>query len=325
MALLFVIYWGYGGYMRNADIKLINKLIKLSLVILNTTRDLVTKDYQSTLKKLNSLISLENEFYQNINSNTILDYLTYLDYTSEAKILTDYELVVDGKNEDLAKRRIFNKLKYLVKERTIINYQNTYNNKEAKVPIDSKFYLNKSIKEDFINIFIFKLEELINNPKYSLYKNKLIETKYLIRYLNPNLYITTNSKDKLYLNSNSLSSILNINKYYYKYLNSYLHKEFIYNIKPSIISLLLTNNLDYDNYNEIIRILINITLIKSYLVFKNNKNIDINLNFHDIIKLYNKNNRSITILENIINNNQDDNIVMLELRGIYEYESNKGF
>ncbi len=312
--------------MTHEDIKLIDKLIKLSLTILTTTKDLVTKDYKTTLKKLNSLISFENEFYQSINFNNILDYLKYLDGISDANILTDYELVIDGKDIDLAKRRIINKLKYLHKEKTIITYQESYNNIEAKVPIDSKFYLNKSLKEDFINIFIFKLEELINNSKYNLYKDKLLEIKYLISYLNPSLNIINNSKDKLYLNSKSLSSILNIDKYYYKYLNSYLQKEFIYNIKPSLISILLTNNLDYNNYNEIIRILINITLIKSYLVFKNNKNITINLNFHDIIRLYNKNNtRSITILESILSNKHDTNIVMQELRGIYEYESSKGF
>ncbi len=258
--------------MNKDDILLINKLISLALTILKVTKELATKDtnsneYQTISKKLNNLIQLENDFYNEINSNNISDYLKYLDGTNEASILTNYELVIDGKDEYLAKKRVYNKLFYISHERTILNYQASYNNIEAKVPIDSKFYLNKSLQEDFLRIFLFKLNEYINNPKCILYKDKLIEIKHLISYLNPDLNTKDNEYNYLLLNSKSLATILNINNYY-KYLNNFLQKEFIYNVKPSIISLIITNNLDYNENKEILRIIINLSLIKSYLVFK---------------------------------------------------------
>ncbi len=305
--------------MTNEDILLINKLLKLSLIILKKA-----KSYNQNLKDYQNLLSLESEFLSKINSNSIPDYLKYLEGISDASILTDYELLVDIEDLDLAKRRLYNQLLYLKEERIILNYQENYQGIEPSVPVDSKFYLYKFIKEDFLNIFILKLNELITNPKCYKYKNKLIEIKYLIIYLNPNLNIQDNT-NKLFLNSKSLSSILNIDNFYYKYLNNYLYKEFNNNIKPSLISLLLTNNLDYQDDNYILRILINISLIKTYLVFKDDKNVDVNLKIHDIINLYNENNtRSITLLEYLLNSKHDSNIVISELRGIYEYENSKG-
>lgn len=305
--------------MTNDDILLINKLLKLSLIILKNA-----KSYDTNLKTYNNLLSLEKELLNKINPNNINDYLKYLEGISYANILTDYELLVDIEDEDIIKCRLYNQLLYLKKEKIILNYQENYHNIEPIIPIDSKFYLNKVIKEDFINIFIFKLNELINNPKCYKYKDKLIKIKYLTIYLNPNLNIQDNN-NYLVLNSKSLSSILNINNYYYKYLNNYLYNEFINNIKPSLISLLLTNNQDYQDDNYILRILINISLIKTYLVFKDDKNINVNLSFHDIINLYNENNTiSIAILEHLLNSKHDSNIVISELRGIYEYENSKG-
>ena len=310
--------------MNNEDIILVNRLIKLGHIILNIYKDLSKLDinsleYQNLLTKLNSYKDLEDDIYLKFKNNPskLYDLEEYIRTISESTILTDYELLTDGTPFELVKKHIYNKLSLLRKESQTLTYQKTYNGPEAFVPFDSKFYLKTSIHEDFIKLFIFKLQELINNPNSYLYQDKLKEIINLTLFLYPKNITLDN--DYLILNSNSLATILGVSKYYKKYI----HKYFLVNIKPSLIAFLTTRDSDYQNSHDVLRNLVNISLIKSYLEFKNLEIIDIKTQIHDIMKLYKNNQKSITILEDLLKEELNSKVIITELRGIYEYEDSK--
>ena len=207
------------------------------------------------------------------------------------------KLVVHKFHELFLIKRIINILD--VKETDLIIQDIKSYDNEFKTSYLTVFH---SIKEDFQTLFIYFLNEFINDDDNKIYKNRLIKAKYLICFLEPQLEnkLINNDFNNNILISQSTADLLVINNTEYNQLVLSYVKSFML---VYINKLLNIKDYEYVEYNKRVNSLIYQVLIKSIYEM---------LNFKISNIVYDNNRISINILENI--KNQKGSYKLIKLR-----------
>ncbi len=286
------------------------KIIKLygNLTTLEYRHLVDSIEYKNNIKYLSLCIELENELYQKLNYQKIN---VYLDYLQEAlyENVSDYDVICCDFEDLLPHKRIYNRLFDTKKSLFIKDIQKEDNNSLKS----QKIMIANNIHEDFLTLFIFFLNNYIQDYVYNEYRKDLIKAKYQVYFLN-------NQLEKMFLNNSIQDNIISCfsmadlfdfeetetNNIICNYINKY--------IKKYISSLLkITDNM-YQDYDNTIQSLFFQALIKTSLEMGN---IDFRIKCNNKDNMENmKNTISKKLLEEIRNKRNSYGIIKLRSEGI---------
>ena len=275
--------------------KLYNKLTDLEI---NQLID--TLEYKNIKKYISICQEIENELYQKLDCDKFFIYLEYLQEDLYDNI-SDYDVICSDFEDLILHKRIYNCILSMETSLIIEDIQN-----ENDDTLDSqRIMLVNTICEDFLNLFIFFLNDFINNPIFNQYKKDLIKAKYKVYFLNNQLekmFLQNSTQDNI-INCFSTADLLTIEQkelhhLVYIYINKYIKKYF---------SKLLEITDDMYKDDEKVRLsLLYQSLIKSSLEISN---IDFRIKSQDgeISNIISKN-----ILENIKDNRGSYHLIKLK-------------
>ena len=275
--------------------KLYNKLTDLEI---NQLID--TLEYKNIKKYISICQEIENELYQKLDCDKFLIYLEYLQEDLYDNI-SDYDVICSDFEDLILHKRIYNRISSVETSLIIEDIQN-----ENDDTLDSqRIMLVNTIHEDFLNLFIFFLNDFLNNPIFNKYKEDLIKAKYKVYFLNNQLekmFLQNSTQDNI-INCFSTADLLTIEQkelhhLVYIYINKYIKKYF---------SKLLEITDDMYKDDEKVRLsLLYQSLIKSSLEISN---IDFRIKSQDgeISNIISKN-----ILENIKDNRGSYHLIKLK-------------
>lgn len=189
-----------------------------------------TKEYNNILNKITSLRKKEEKYYnldfskcmsyinflnntlvgENTNTYTIYN-ITNLNYTKEylIRILSTY-------NNRIMSNKHITKLIPLELEELI-------QDKESQKMLKDGAIIKNSITNDNYKIFMYFLEEQINNKENKYLKDKLIKLKYYASYINRDIekeQLSNNfNNTELYLDSKFIKDLYNLDETIYQDLN----------------------------------------------------------------------------------------------------------
>lgn len=272
-------------------ITLSSKILKIydKLYNLEINNNKENLEYQKNLSFLNLLIEIEDEIYPNITDEDIETYINLIKNTNIKTTLSDFNVIIDSKNETYLLKRILNRLKLETKSRLITKFQLSNDQDKA-----NQLLLNQLIYEDILNAFIFETNLAIFNTNKEEYKLALNMIKYIVSFLNKNienkLKNNFNIPDKYYLISNIAANQYYIDEKDYKKLIQHHYLEYI---NKEIIKIgkidIYNSSYSYEEYKGILQK----NLIKAYLSL-DRENILLKKKIHDKI---NENNIEENILE----------------------------
>ena len=275
--------------------KLYNKLTDLEI---NQLID--TLEYKNIKKYISICQEIENELYQKLDCDKFLIYLEYLQEDLYDNI-SDYDVICSDFEDLILHKRIYNRISSMETSLIIEDIQN-----ENDDTLDSqRIMLVNTICEDFLNLFIFFLNDFINNPIFNQYKEDLIKAKYKVYFLNNQLekmFLQNSTQDNI-INCFSTADLLTIEQkelhhLVYIYINKYIKKYF-----PKLLEI--TDDMYKDDEKVRLSLLYQ-SLIKSSLEISN---IDFRIKSQDgeISNIISKN-----ILENIKDNRGSYHLIKLK-------------
>lgn len=275
--------------------KLYNKLTDLEI---NQLID--TLEYKNIKKYISICQEIENELYQKLDCDKFLIYLEYLQEDLYDNI-SDYDVICSDFEDLILHKRIYNCISSMETSLIIEDIQN-----ENDDSLDSqRIMLVNTIHEDFLNLFIFFLNDFINNPIFNQYKEDLIKAKYKVYFLNNQLekmFLQNSTQDNI-INCFSTADLLTIEQkelhhLVYIYINKYIKKYF-----PKLLEI--TDDMYKDDEKVRLSLLYQ-SLIKSSLEISN---IDFRIKSQDgeISNIISKN-----ILENIKDNRGSYHLIKLK-------------
>ena len=275
--------------------KLYNKLTDLEI---NQLID--TLEYKNIKKYISICQEIENELYQKLDCDKFLIYLEYLQEDLYDNI-SDYDVICSDFEDLILHKRIYNRISSMETSLIIEDIQ-----KENDDSLDSqRIMLVNTIHEDFLNLFIFFLNDFINNPIFNQYKEDLIKAKYKVYFLNNQLekmFLQNSTQDNI-INCFSTADLLTIEQkelhhLVYIYINKYIKKYF-----PKLLEI--TDDMYKDDEKVRLSLLYQ-SLIKSSLEISN---IDFRIKSQDgeISNIISKN-----ILENIKDNRGSYHLIKLK-------------
>ena len=203
--------------------KLYNRLTNLEI---NQLID--TLEYKNIKKYISICQEVENELYQKLDCDKFPIYLDYLQKNLYDNI-SDYDVICSDFEDLILHKRIYNRISSMETSLIIEDIQ-----KENSDTLDSqRIMLVNTIHEDFLNLFIFFLNDFINNPIFNKYKEDLIKAKYQVYFLN-------NQLEKMFLQNSTQNNIINcfstadlltieqkeLHHLVYIYINKYIKKYF---------------------------------------------------------------------------------------------------
>ena len=295
-------------------ITLSSKILKIydKLYNLEINNNKENLEYQKNLSYLNLLIEIEDEIYPNITDEDIETYINLIKNTNIKTTLSDFNVIIDSKNETYLLKRILNRLKLETKSRLITKFQLSNNQDKA-----NQLLLNQLIYEDILNAFIFETNLAIFNTNKEEYKLALNMIKYIVSFLNKNienkLKNNFNIPDKYYLISNIAANQYYIDEKDYKKLIQHHYLEYI---NKEIIKIgkidIYNSSYSYEEYKGILQK----NLIKAYLSL-DGENILLKKKIHDKI---NENNIEENILEY-----HSKKLIILKSERLEIYGSSKRF
>ena len=203
--------------------KLYNKLTNLEI---NQLID--TLEYKNIKKYISICQEVENELYQKLDCDKFPIYLDYLQKNLYDNI-SDYDVICSDFEDLILHKRIYNRISSMETSLIIEDIQ-----KENDNSLDSqRIMLVNTIHEDFLNLFIFFLNDFINNPIFNKYKEDLIKAKYKVYFLNNQLekmFLQNSTRDNI-INCFSTADLLTIEQkelhhLVYIYINKYIKKYF---------------------------------------------------------------------------------------------------
>lgn len=203
--------------------KLYNKLTNLEI---NQLID--TLEYKNIKKYISICQEVENELYQKLDCDKFPIYLDYLQKNLYDNI-SDYDVICSDFEDLILHKRIYNRISSMETSLIIEDIQN-----ENDDTLDSqRIMLVNTIHEDFLNLFIFFLNDFINNPIFNQYKEDLIKAKYQVYFLNNQLekmFLQNSTRDNI-INCFSTADLLTIEQkelhhLVYIYINKYIKKYF---------------------------------------------------------------------------------------------------
>ena len=203
--------------------KLYNKLTDLEI---NQLID--TLEYKNIKKYISICQEIENELYQKLDCDKFLIYLEYLQEDLYDNI-SDYDVICSDFEDLILHKRIYNCISSMETSLIIEDIQN-----ENDDSLDSqRIMLVNTICEDFLNLFIFFLNDFINNPIFNQYKKDLIKAKYKVYFLNNQLekmFLQNSTRDNI-INCFSTAELLTIEQkelhhLVYIYINKYIKQYF---------------------------------------------------------------------------------------------------
>ena len=203
--------------------KLYNRLTNLEI---NQLID--TLEYKNIKKYISICQEVENELYQKLDCDKFPIYLDYLQKNLYDNI-SDYDVICSDFEDLILHKRIYNRISSMETSLIIEDIQ-----KENDDTLDSqRIMLVNTIHEDFLNLFIFFLNDFINNPIFNQYKEDLIKAKYQVYFLNNQLekmFLQNSTQDNI-INCFSTADLLTIEKkelhhLVYIYINKYIKKYF---------------------------------------------------------------------------------------------------
>lgn len=274
--------------------KLYNKLTNLEI---NQLID--TLEYKNIKKYISICQEIENELYQKLDCDKFLIYLEYLQEDLYDNI-SDYDVICSDFEDLILHKRIYNRISSVETSLIIEDIQN-----ENDDTLDSqRIMLVNTIHEDFLNLFIFFLNDFINNPIFNKYKEDLIKAKYKVYFLNNQLekmFLQNSTQDNI-INCFSTADLLTIEQkelhhLVYIYINKYIKKYF-----PNLLEI--TDDMYKDDEKVRLSLLYQ-ALIKSSLEISN---LDFRIHEQDgeISNIMSKN-----ILENIKDNRGNYHLIKL--------------
>ena len=143
--------------------------------------------------------------------------------------ISDYDVICSDFEDLILHKRIYNRISSMETSLIIEDIQ-----KENDNSLDSqRIMLVNTIHEDFLNLFIFFLNDFINNPIFNKYKEDLIKAKYKVYFLNNQLekmFLQNSTRDNI-INCFSTADLLTIEQkelhhLVYIYINKYIKKYF---------------------------------------------------------------------------------------------------
>lgn len=203
--------------------KLYNRLTNLEI---NQLID--TLEYKNIKKYISICQEVENELYQKLDCDKFPLYLEYLQEDLYDNI-SDYDVICSDFEDLILHKRIYNRISSMETSLIIEDIQN-----ENDDSLDSqRIMLVNTIHEDFLNLFIFFLNDFINNPIFNQYKEDLIKAKYQVYFLNNQLekmFLQNSTQDNI-INCFSTADLLTIEQkelhhLVYIYINKYIKKYF---------------------------------------------------------------------------------------------------
>ena len=203
--------------------KLYNRLTNLEI---NQLID--TLEYKNIKKYISICQEVENELYQKLDCDKFPIYLDYLQKNLYDNI-SDYDVICSDFEDLILHKRIYNRISSMETSLIIEDIQ-----KENDDTLDSqRIMLVNTIHEDFLNLFIFFLNDFINNPIFNKYKEDLIKAKYKVYFLNNQLekmFLQNSTQDNI-INCFSTADLLTIEQkelhhLVYIYINKYIKKYF---------------------------------------------------------------------------------------------------
>ena len=274
--------------------KLYNRLTNLEI---NQLID--TLEYKNIKKYISICQEIENELYQKLDCDKFLIYLEYLQEDLYDNI-SDYDVICSDFEDLILHKRIYNRISSVETSLIIEDIQN-----ENDDTLDSqRIMLVNTIHEDFLNLFIFFLNDFINNPIFNKYKEDLIKAKYKVYFLNNQLekmFLQNSTQDNI-INCFSTADLLTIEQkelhhLVYIYINKYIKKYF-----PNLLEI--TDDMYKDDEKVRLSLLYQ-ALIKSSLEISN---LDFRIHEQDgeISNIMSKN-----ILENIKDNRGNYHLIKL--------------
>ena len=274
--------------------KLYNRLTNLEI---NQLID--TLEYKNIKKYISICQEVENELYQKLDCDKFPIYLEYLQEDLYDSI-SDYDVICSDFEDLILHKRIYNRISSIETSLIIEDIQ-----KENDDSLDSqRIMLVNTIHEDFLNLFIFFLNDFINNPIFNKYKEDLIKAKYQVYFLNNQLekmFLQNSTQDNI-INCFSTADLLTIEQkelhhLVYIYINKYIKKYF-----PKLLEI--TDDMYKDDEKVRLSLLYQ-ALIKSSLEISN---LDFRIHEQDgeISNIMSKN-----ILENIKDNRGSYHLIKL--------------
>ena len=203
--------------------KLYNRLTNLEI---NQLID--TLEYKNIKKYISICQEVENELYQKLDCDKFPIYLDYLQKNLYDNI-SDYDVICSDFEDLILHKRIYNRISSMETSLIIEDIQ-----KENSDTLDSqRIMLVNTIHEDFLNLFIFFLNDFLNNPIFNKYKEDLIKAKYKVYFLNNQLekmFLQNSTQDNI-INCFSTADLLTIEQkelhhLVYIYINKYIKKYF---------------------------------------------------------------------------------------------------
>lgn len=238
--------------------KLYNRLTNLEI---NQLID--TLEYKNIKKYISICQEVENELYQKLDCDKFPIYLDYLQKNLYDNI-SDYDVICSDFEDLILHKRIYNRISSMETSLIIEDIQ-----KENDDTLDSqRIMLVNTIHEDFLNLFIFFLNDFINNPIFNKYKEDLIKAKYKVYFLNNQLekmFLQNSTQDNI-INCFSTADLLTIEQkelhhLVYIYINKYIKKYF-----PNLLEI--TDDMYQDDEKVRLSLLYQ-ALIKSSLEISN--------------------------------------------------------
>ena len=244
-------------------ITLSDKLLKIydRLYNLEISNKKDSLEYKKNISYLYLLTELEDEIYPTLSNEDIEMYINLIKETNNNITLSDFNVIINSKNNTYLLKRILNRLRLETKSRLITEFQ--HNNDLFTA---DQLLLNQFIYEDILNVFIFETNLSISNTNKEEYKLALTMIKYIVSFLNKNienkLKNNFNIPNKYCLISNIAANNYNIEERDYKKLIQRHYLEYINReIREIGKSDIYNSSYSYEEYKGILQR----DLLKAYL------------------------------------------------------------
>lgn len=326
--------------LNNNDFELINKLTKNTNNINILYNELYKREmagkkdsteYKILLNEIKYLLKEEDKLYKeaDLNVNKAIAWTSYISNITRITKEDDIETITNQNYNGRTIKRMLNKLTtYFMSDHNYISNMISDELKDIFEELDNKeellkectilsIQMQKTFEKDLLYTFLEILKEFINDNKLRIYKPNLIEAIYNISFINKDIesFMIINNfniPDTLYINSQIVADILNVEDELYNELkNNY----FIRIISTQINNLLNIKDTEYSDDIKASSSILKQCLLRAGLSFINTTNIEnIKHKFYEFTKSpnylnnYHDNTLSYEIIINCFKNiNKDKN------------------
>lgn len=266
--------------------------IKLFNLEINGKKE--TEEYKKTIEYLKISVEVENELLQNklLSSDKIIAMMFYLIKKKKSENFSEnYKEVLNQSYNDRIFLRIFNKIYFKYKENpTILQSIEKYLDEpeeEILQNIIAKNELDKSLERDFLNSYLFLLQQFCLDSQDEYVFPYLLSTKYNLSYSIPSIeesLISLNFEipDTLCLESSMIANIFSMNEEEYeKAKNDYGTKIAF----SQIIKILDMDNKNFSNPKNIANSILKQCLLRAAFMFMDEETLqELNYQFHSQIE-----------------------------------------